>query len=232
MVFKKLVSGLQEKLSAASSAIKDIIKENNQYLEAELEVAKESQEAVLALQSYADKETPSLEAAITAYANTLEGIESARKEKVVALREKFIGPLEALLDGFVTRQTEIKEAEDAKKTLEKAESKLAKLKSKPKEKLKAGQLEGAKTAVKEGQASVEKEEADVKVANETFAKQKLETMQQILTSMHDIEKSYHEKALQLFGAVKEKAAEIKVEEEAKIEEIVNLAAISEDKEEE
>ena len=87
---------------------------------------------------------------------------------------------------------------------------------------KEGNLEEAKKAVSNDQATLEKEEADVKVANETFAKQKLEIMQQVLTNLHDIEKSYHEKAVELFGDVKEKAEAIKVEEEAKLEEQVPI----------
>ena len=225
MVFKKLVSGLSDKLTTSSNAIKEIIKESNQYLEAELNVAKESTEAILALQSYAEKETPSLEAAITALATTLEGIENARKDKVKELKENFIAPLETLLDGFIKRQTEIREAEDAKKALDKAENKLNKLSSKPKEKLKPGQLDQAKTVVKEAKATVEKEEEEVKKANESFAKQKLEIMQQVLTSLHDIEKAYHEKTVELFGDVIEKAKEIKVEEEAKIEKQIDLSGL-------
>ncbi len=232
MVFKKLVSGLSEKLTMTSNAIKDIIKESNQYLEAELNVAKESAEAILALQSYAEKETPSLEAAITAFATTLEGIETARKEKVNELKEKFIAPLETLLDGFVKRQAEIREAEDAKKALDKAESKLNKLKSKPKEKLKPGQLDEANNQVKAAKTSVEKEEEEVKKVNESFAKQKLEIMQQILTSLHDIEKAFHEKAVKLFGDVKVKAEAIKVEQEAKIETQVDLSSLVVKKKEE
>ncbi|MHA1294779.1 MAG: hypothetical protein ACTSQJ_19240 [Promethearchaeota archaeon] len=216
-MFKKFINNLQDKLSLTSNAIKEIIKENTQYLDAELNVVKEASEAILVLKNYATSETPSLEAAISELAKTFESIEDARKEKVSLLKEKFIEPLNDLLSGFNARQQEIKEAEVARKALEKAQTKLNKLKAKPKEKLKPGQKEAAEEEVKKCEEAYKKESEDVKIANEKFNRQKLETLQAILTSLHDIEKEFHEKALKLFGAVKEKAEAIKIEEESVIE---------------
>ena len=211
-----MIGSISDKLNLSGSAIANVIKENTQYLNAELGVTKESQEGINALKNYAAIETPSLEAAINALAETLENIEKAREEKVNQLQEKYIGPLKEIVTEAKIRNTELKEAKAAKKALDKAESKLTKLEAKPKEKLKAGQIDEAKAAVTAAQEAYEKEEAEAKAANEAFNKKKLESMQAILKNLADIEKSFHEKALELMGVVKEKAEAIKVEEEYKI----------------
>ncbi len=216
MSFMKMIGSISDKLKLSGNAISAVIKENIQYLNAELGVFKEAQEGITALKTYAAIETPSLEAAINSLAETLENIEKARKEKVNQLQEKYIGPLNEIVTEAKIRNTELKEAERAKKALDKAESKLAKLEAKPKEKLKSGQKDEAKAAVKTAQEAYEKEEAEAKAANEAFNKKKLESMRAVLKNLADIEKSFHQKALELMGVVKEKAEAIKVEEEYKI----------------
>jgi len=201
------------------NSIKRIIKENNQYLSAELEVVKESKEGIAALKEYAEKETPSLEDAIFTLANTFENIENCRQDKVTHLKEKFIAPLEELLDGFIAREQEIKEAEDAQKNIEKAKKTLEK------EKLKhsKGKLDKTTQAKANLNAAVErsrKEQEDVKDATEAFNKKKLETMQSILTNLVSVEQEYHEKILGLIGTVKEKAEAIKIEEESVVEIVI------------
>ena len=213
MSFKKVI----DKLKLSSSAISAVIKENNQYLDAELNVVKEAQEGINALKTYAAIETPSLEDAINTLATTLESIEQAREAKVSQLREKFIGPLNEIVEEMKIRDAELKESERAKKDLDKLEAKLAKLKAKPKEKLKPGQKEAAKSSVSAAQEAYEKEETEAKAATEALNKKKLEKMREILKNLSEIEKSFHEKALELMGVVKEKAEAIKVEEEYKID---------------
>ena len=216
MSLKKVFGDISDKLKLSSSAISTVIKENIQYLDAELRVTKEAQEGINALKTYAAIETPSLEEAINTLATTLESIEQAREEKVNLLQEKFIRPLNEIVEQMKIKDAELKEAEKAKKDLEKLESKLAKLEEKPKEKLKPGQLDATKTSVSASQEAYKKEEAEAKAATEAFNKKKLEKMQEILKNLSEIEKSFHEKALELMGVVKEKAEAIKVEEEYKL----------------
>jgi hypothetical protein len=113
-------------------------------------------------------------------------------------------------------QTEQSEAEKAAKELEKAEKSLNKTKSKPKEKLKPNEVELAESKLKAAKEKAMKEEKDVKLATEEFNKNKLETMQNVLKKIVDIEKSYHEKILLSIEKLKEKAEIIKIEEESKL----------------
>ena len=216
MSFKKMIGSISDKLKISGNAINDVIKENTQYLNAELRVSTEAQKGINALKTYAAIETPSLEEAINALVKTLENIEKTREEKVKQLQEKYLGPLNDVVAEAKIRNAELKEAEIAKKALDKAESKLAKLDAKPKEKLKPGQKDDAKADLKVAQETYEREETEAKAANEAFNKKKLESIKAILKNIADIERTYHENALKLMGVVKEKAEAIKVEEESKI----------------
>ena len=216
---KKFVGKLSETLNIASNAIKDVIKENNQYLDAELEVSRESKEGIAALKAYAETESQGLGAAIGTLAETFEKIEEARENKVVQLREEFIDPLDALLREYEIQQTELKEAEKAKDELEKAEKKLSKLKTKASSKpLKAGVMENAEAQVSLAKKSYDKEAEEAKVQGEAFNKKKLEILQVVLKKMVEIEVTYHQGIIDQIADVKVKAEAINIEEEAKIPE--------------
>lgn len=217
---KKFVDTVTESLGITSNKIQEIIKENNQYLDAEEEVSKESKEGIAALKSYAETETPSLEDAVVTLAATFELIEEARSEKVQKLRDDFIAPLESLVEELSFLEKEKKEAASALKDVEKSEKKLDKLKSKPAEKLKPGQMDEAEAVLKAAEETLKKEEADVKEQTETFNKKKFEIMKNILNKIVEIEKAYHEKILAELGTVKQKADNIKVEEASQIVEEV------------
>ena len=212
----KTFSDISGKLGTTSNAISDMIKENNQYINAEESVVKESQEAIAVLKKYAETETPSLEEAITELANTFEAVEAARSEKVMALREEYIAPLKELLASLEKLQTEQKESERAIKEMEKAEKKVEKVKAKPEEKLKVNEIEMAEKELETAKENVEKASEDVKIETENFNKNKLETMQKVLNSLSEIESAYHKKALDAMKGVKAKAEAIKVAEESKV----------------
>jgi len=211
-MFKKIT----EALGITSNKISELIKEGNQYINAVEKVAKEVQNSVAALKSYAETETPSLGQAIGSLASTFEIIDTENTEKVKRLKEEYIAPLNELLTSLEKLQSEQKEAQQASKELEKAEKRLSKAKSKPKEKLKPNEIETAENELKDAKGKVAKEEEDVKTATEEFNKLKLETMQKILKNMVDIETVCHEKILDSVATVKVKADAIKVDEESKI----------------
>jgi len=212
-MFKKFL----DSLGIANNKISEIIKETNRYINAEENVSKETKDAVAALKSYAETETPSLGQAINSLANTFEIIEKERLDKVTKLRDEYIAPLNELVINLKKLQTEQSEAEKAGKELEKAEKSLNKARSKPKEKLKPNEVELAESKLNAAKEKVAKEESDVKLATEEFNKVKLETMQNVLKKIVDIEKIYHEKILQSIESLKEKAEVINIEEESKIE---------------
>lgn len=205
MVFKRHANG-----------IKNIIKENGQYLNAELDVVKESKEGIQALKDYANIETPSLEDAINTLANTFQNIENARQDKVNNLREKFIGPLEELLEGFDAKQKEIREAADAKKDVEKAKNAVEKQHMK-RIKGRLDHLDRAKADLADAIDRSRKEQEDVQIATNQFNRKKLETLQIILKNLVDVERIYHTKVMELLGSVEQKAEAIKIEEECAVE---------------
>jgi len=199
-----------------SSKISELIKGSNQYINAEERVTNEIKKTVAALKSYAETETPSLGQAVESLATTFEIIEKENTEKVKRLREEYIAPLNDLLISLQKLQTEQNEARKATKELEKAEKRLSKAQSKPKEKLKPNEIQTAETELKSAKEKTDKEESDVRVATEEFNKAKLETMQNILKKMVDIETVFHKKILDSVATVKVKAEAIKVDEESKI----------------
>lgn len=196
MSFKKVM----DKLSLSGGAITDAIKQNTQYINAELRVIKEAQESINALKTYADAETPSLKTTINALVKKFENIEKAREEKANQLQNKVIDPLNIIIEEEKILNAKLKEADVAQKALIKAENKLAKLESKPEEKQKPEQIDEAKAALKESEATNQKADAEAKAAEDVFKKKKLELMKSILKNIADIERIFYEKASKQIGA--------------------------------
>ncbi|KKM05273.1 hypothetical protein LCGC14_1755770 [marine sediment metagenome] len=216
-MFKKFLDNISNTLGIANNKISEIIKTSNRYINAEEDISKDIEQAVTALKSYAETETPSLEQAINSLANTFEIIESERLEKVKKLRDEFVAPLNALVIDLKKLQTEQGEAVKAAKAQEKAEKQYNKVKNKPEEKVKPNELENAENKLKAAKEKLDKEEKDVKMTTETFNKAKLETMQKVLNTMVDVESTYHQKILDSITGVKEKVEAINIEEESKIQ---------------
>jgi len=215
-MFKKFMDNLSNALGNTSNKISELIKGSNQYINAEENVTKEIKKTVAALKGYAETETPSLGQAVSSLASTFEIIEKENTEKVKRLREEYIAPLNDLVISLQKLQTEQNEARKATKELEKAEKHLSKAQSKPKEKLKPNEIQTAETELKSAKEKSAKEESDVRITTEEFNKAKLETMQNILKKMVDIETVFHKKILDSVATVKVKAEAIKVDEESKI----------------
>ena len=211
-MFKKLTDAL----GITGNKISELIKESSQYIKAVENVTKEIKNTITALKAYAETETPSLSQAVGSLASTFEIIDKESTEKVKRLQEEYIAPLNDLLIGLEKLQKEQKEAQSATRELEKAEKHLSKAKSKPKEKLKPNEIQTAETELKAAKEKSVKEENDVKVTTEQFNKEKLETLQEVLKNMVDIETVFHQKILDSVETIKEKAEAIKIEEESKI----------------
>ncbi len=216
-MFKKFLDNISNTLGIANNKISEIIKTSNRYINAEEDISKDIEQAVTALKSYAETETPSLEQAINSLANTFEIIETERLDKVKKLRDEFVAPLNALVIDLKKLQTEQGEAEKAAKAQEKAEKQYNKVKNKPEEKVKPNELENVENKLKAAKEKLDKEEKDVKMTTETFNKAKLETMQKVLNTMVDVESTYHQKILDSITGVKEKVEAINIEEESKIQ---------------
>ncbi len=184
--------------------IQNIIKEFGHYIEAEKKIVIESKDRIESLIMYGKTEVPLLKQALNSLGDTFENIDNAREEKIDQMQEKFITPLNALLEDLKSLQTELKAKDHVFKDLEKAKSKLSKLENKSKEKLKAGQLDTAEKAVKEAEKMFKDEEAKANKMTEDFNSKKLELMKSVLVDIVKDEKEFHEKVLGLMSNVKEK----------------------------
>ncbi|MGQ4873798.1 MAG: BAR domain-containing protein [Promethearchaeia archaeon] len=213
--FKKLIDTVKAALDETSQKIKNVIKENEQYINAIERVSKEFKEGINAFKIYASIETPSLESAINALGDLFAKIEEARAERVQKLREKYIQPFKDLIVEAQKLSEEIKERDKARKELEKAKKNLEKEKAKE-AKGKPADVSSAEAAVKEAEKVLAKEEAEAKEAAENFNKSKFQKIQNIINALTEIEKEYHEKILKFLETVKQKAAAINIEE-AKVE---------------
>ena len=215
-MFKKMMDNLTSALGMTSNKIQELIKGSNQYINAVESFTGEIKKTIDALEAYAESETPSLGQAISSLASTFDIIEKENTEKVKRLREEYIAPLNGLLVSLQKLNTEQNEAQKASKEQEKAEKHLNRVKSKPEEKLKPNEIQIAENELKAAKDKASKEEDDVKVATESFNKEKLETMQKVIKSMVDIETVFHKKILDSVAELGVKADSIKVEEESKV----------------
>jgi len=75
MSFKKVIGSISDKLKLSGGAITDAIKQNTQYINAELRVSKMAQEGINALKTYIDAETPRLKTSISALVRKIENVE-------------------------------------------------------------------------------------------------------------------------------------------------------------
>lgn len=202
------MGSITDKLKISGGVIRDAIKQNKEYIDGELRVVKMAQEGINALKSYAEAETPSLKTSVNALAQKLENKEKAREEMANQLQEKFIDLLNEILEEEKNLSEKLKLADDAQKDLAKAENKLAKLESKPKEKLKPEQIDEAKSALKEADGTYQEAEAKANAAETAYNKKKLDLMKSILKNIEDIERAFHDKALKQIGAKKEEAISV------------------------
>ena len=202
MSFKKVVGSISDKLKLSGGAITDAIKQNKQYINAELRVAEVAQEGINTLKIYADAETPQLKTSVSALARKIENIEKAREEKTKQLQKRVIDLLNKIVEEEKTMNEKLKEADVTQKAFIKAENKLAKIESKPEEKQKPGQIDEAKIILKESENAYRDADSKAKAAEDTFNKNRLDIMQSILSNIADIERTFYQKALKQIGAQK------------------------------
>ena len=203
MSFKKVMGSISDKLKLSGGAITDAIKQNTQYINAELRVSKMSQEGINALKTYIDAETPRLKTSVSALVRKIENIEKVREEKANQLQKKFIDLLHNIVEKEKILNEKLKNADVAQKALIKAENKLAKLEAKPEEKKNPEQIDEAKAVLKESEITYRDADAEAKSFENVYNKEKFEIMESILKNIADIEGSFHQKALNQIGAKKE-----------------------------
>lgn len=184
--------------------IQNVIKEFLHYMEAERRIVVESKDRIESLKAYGRTEIPLLKQALNSLGETFENIDNAREEKIDQMQEKFITPLNLLLEDVKLLFEELKEKDHVFKDLEKVKSKLSKLKEKPQEKLKPGQMESAENAVEDAENIFKDEEAKANQMTEVFNQKKLETLKSVLVDIIKDEKQFHENILGLMSNIEEK----------------------------
>lgn len=205
MSFKKNIS---DKLGLSGGPIADAIKQNTQYINAELKVVKIAQGAINALKTYADAETPKLKASVSALTRKLENIEKAREQKANELQQKFIELLNKIVEEEKFKNEKVKEANATESAFIKAENKLAKLEEKPVEKQNPERIDEAKSVLNEAKGTNQKAQTTAKATEDAFNKKRLELVQSILKNIAEIEKKFHDNALKQIGAQKAETIEV------------------------
>ena len=199
MSLKKIVDSLTDKLKISSTAVRDIIKANSQYVSAENKAAEMSKKRILALKNYIIAEDPNLNVAIDNVVKRIESIENHREEKTKQIEEKIINFLKKIIEEEKAMVDKLKKASSAEKNLIKARNKVSKLQSKPVEKQKPEQLNEARMSLRELEASYNQIENEAKTEENIFQKKKSEIIQLILKYIVNIEKSYYENAYREIG---------------------------------
>lgn len=211
-----------EKFKLTNAALAGVIKENSEMLLANEKLSKESKEGIASLKNYANTETPAVKEAFNNISQALEQIEGNREKMVAQLRKDYIAPLNKLIEGWKTLQTEIKEADDAAKKLEGAKKDLEKVKAKPAEKKKPNEEEQAAAKLTAAQEKATKEGDDVAKATAKFNEEKIKALKDALNVLADSQKDFYAKAVQLLDGSKTKIAAIDVQKEATV--VVEAAA--------
>lgn len=213
MSFKNKVKGfidnISSKLRTRTTAIEHVIKINNQYIDTELTLIKDSQEGIIALKNYADTESIELENAISSLKLTFKGIEALKREKIEKLRKKFIIPLQEILDDYNALTVKLNEADKAEKAAERLRIKYDRKKTK---KSQEG-LEETEFLLREAQDKYELLSTEVKEITESLSKEKINKLLTILTDRIDIEKFFSEKSVELIKSILDRYKTLENEED-------------------
>lgn len=210
---KGSLNSVAEKLGKTNAALANVVKENAEFLTAQSNLVKESIEAIASLKNYAANETPAIKEAFSSVSDALENIEKNREALVAQMKEQFLKPISGLIEGWKKLQVEIKEDNDAQSKLEKSKKDLEKIKAKPAEKLKPGEVEQAEMKLKSAMEKATKEHEDVVKETAIFGESKVKTLKESLDKVVELQKDFYEKALALINASKPKVAAIDVSKE-------------------
>ena len=213
MSFKNKVKGfidnISSKLRTRTTAIEHVIKINNQYIDTELTLIKDSQEGIIALKNYVDTESIELENAISSLKLTFKGIEALKREKIEKLRKKFIIPLQEILDDYNALTVKLNEVDKAEKAAERLRIKYDRKKTK---KSQEG-LEETEFLLREAQDKYELLSTEVKEITESLSKEKINKLLTILTDRIDIEKFFSEKSVELIKSILDRYKTLENEED-------------------
>ena len=213
MSFKNKVKGfidnISSKLRTRTTALENVIKINNQYIDTELKLINDSQDGIIALKNYADTESIELENAISSLKLTFKGIEALKNEKIEKLRKKFIIPLQEILDDYNAFTLKLNEADKAEKTAERLQMKFDRKKTKKSQE----NMEETEFLLREALDKYEILSTEVEEMTESLSKEKIDKLLTILRGRIDIEKSFSEKSLELIESILDRYRVLENEED-------------------
>nr|MDO8119689.1 hypothetical protein [Candidatus Sigynarchaeota archaeon] len=202
-----------ENLFNVNVALKKLIKQNQDWINANQRLGKEAKEAIDSLKEYAELETPGIKDAFTTMSEAMASVEKNRGEFLGRLQEQFISPLSALDEGWKKLQKEIDEDKAAEKAVQKTESDLEKLKAKPAEKLKPGDVEGAEAKLKAAKEKAVKEHDDVVRETAAYTALKVKTLKDSLERLAMLQTEFYEISLDIISGVNDKIKAINIDAE-------------------
>ena len=185
------VSGINSKIQSLTGEIAKIIKENNEMLNANLRLSKESNEAIISLKTYSQKESASLQEALLGVSNALETIEKNRQEMVAKLQAEYIAPLNHLMEQWKALQNTLSAAEKAEKDLDSKQKDLEKKKAKPAEKVKPGEIEEAENKVQSALTTNQNAKDEAALATAKFNELKVNTLKSAFHALASIEQEFY-----------------------------------------
>ena len=213
MSFKNKVKGfidnISNKLRTKTTAIENVIKINNQYIDTELKLIIDSQEGITALKNYADTESIELENIISSLKLTFKGIETLKKEKIEQLRKKFIIPLQEILDDYNAFTVKLNEADKAEKAAERLRMKFDRKKTRKSH----VDLEETEFLLREAQDKYETLSTEVEEMTESLSMEKIDKLLTILRGRIDIEKFFSEKSVELIKSILDRYKALENEED-------------------
>ncbi|MBN2150360.1 MAG: hypothetical protein JW839_02825 [Candidatus Lokiarchaeota archaeon] len=214
--FDKLKGGVSDvfaKLANQDAELKNAIDENKDFLDASSKLAKESTEAIDALKAFATNETPAVKEAYIAVSEVLATIEKSRTELVAKLETQFLGPLMKLADEYKKVSKATKEDESSAKDLKNAMQDLEKLKKKPAEKVKPGEVTQAEMKVTAAQNKASTDHESLAKITEEYAKLKVATLKEVIQTLVILEGEFYQIASSMLDGTKATIAAINVEKE-------------------
>lgn len=193
------VSSINSKIQSLTGEIAKVIKENNEMLNANLRLSKESNEAISSLKSYAQKESAAMQDALVGVSTALETIEKNRQDMVAKLQAEYIGPLNQLMEQWKGLQTTLSAAEKAEKDLESKQKDLEKKKAKPAEKVKPGEIEEAESKVQAATSANAQAKEQAASATAKFNELKVNTLKSSFHALASIEEEFYSSSAKMLG---------------------------------
>ncbi len=214
--FDKLKGGVSDffaNLTNQNAQLNNAIDENKEFLEASSKLAKESTEAIEALKAFAANETPAVKEAYIAVSEVLGTIEKSRVELVTKLNAQFLGPLVKLAEEYKKVANATKHDESSAKDLKNATQDLEKLRKKPADKVKPGEVTQGEMKVTAAQDKASTAHDTMLKLTEEFARLKVATLKEVIQSIVILEGEFYQIASSTLDGTKGAIAAINVDTE-------------------